>query len=46
MVVGEFCEGDVLCPRSRVGTAEDSKIGFYLLVDTFSFSIGLQVISS
>ena len=44
VIVGEFCEGDVLSPRSRVRAAEDLKIGFYFLVHTFRLPISLRVI--
>ena len=46
MIVGEFCEGNVLCPRSGIGATEDPKVGFYFLVDLFSFPISLRVIGS
>ena len=46
VIVGEFCEGDVLSPRSGVRAAEDSKICLNLLVHTFGFSIHLSVIGS
>ena len=44
--MGEFGEGDVLGPRSRVRAAEDPKISFYFLVHMFSFSVSLRVVSS
>ena len=44
VVVGEFDKGNVLSPGSRVRAAEDPKISFYFLVNTFSFSISLRVI--
>ena len=46
MVVGEFCMGDLFGPRCRVIAAEDSKVGFDFLVDSFSFAVGLRVIGS
>ena len=46
VIVGEFGEGDVLGPRSRVGAAEDPKIGFYFLVHMFSLPISLRVVGS
>ena len=46
MIVGKFCEGNMLYPGSRIGAAEDPKVSFYFLVNMFSFSIGLWVISS
>ena len=44
VVVGEFSKGDVLSPGSRVRAAEDPKISFYFLVDTFGFPVSLRVI--
>ena len=44
VIMGEFSEGDVLSPRSRVRAAEDPEIGFYFLVDVFSLPISLRVI--
>ena len=46
VIVGEFCEGDVLSPRSRIRAAEDPKIGFYFLVHTFGLPISLRVVGS
>ena len=46
VIVGEFCEDNVLSPRSRVRAAEDPKIGFYFLVHMFGFPISLRVVSS
>ena len=46
VIVGEFSEGDVLSPRSRVRATEDPKRGFYFLVHTFSLSISLRVVGS
>ena len=46
VIVGEFSEGNVLSPRSRVRAAEDPKIGFYFLVHTFGLPISLRVVSS
>ena len=46
VIVGEFCEGDVLSPRSRIRAAEDLKIGFYFLVHTFGLPISLRVVGS
>ena len=42
--MGEFCVGDCVSPGTRVGSAEDPKIRFNLLVDTFSFTIRLRVV--
>ena len=44
--MGEFCEGNVLSPRSRIRAAEDPKIGLYFLVHTFGLSISLRVVGS
>ena len=44
VIVGEFCEGNVLCPGGGIGATEDLKVSFHLLVNTFSFSISLRVI--
>ena len=44
VIVGEFCMGDLVSPGTRVGPAEDPKVGFNLLVDTFCFTIGLKVV--
>ena len=44
MIVGKFCMGDFVCPGTRVGSAEDLKVCFNLLVDTFSLAIQLEVV--
>ena len=46
VVVGEFCVGDRFGPRCRIITAEDAKVGFDFLIDSFRFAIGLWVIGS
>ena len=46
VVVGEFRVGDLVCPGTRVGSTEDLKICFNLLVDMFCLAIGLRVICS
>ena len=46
VIVCEFCEGNVLCPGSRIGAREDLKVSFYFLVDSLSFSICLRVVGS
>ena len=46
MIVSEFSEGDVLCPRSRVGVAEDLEVSFHFLIDLFSFPISLRMVCS
>ena len=44
MVVGKFCVGDFVSPRTRVTLTEDLKVCFNLLIDTFCFSVRLGVI--
>ena len=44
VIVCEFCEGNVLCPGSRIGATEDPKVSFYFLVDLLSFSVRLRVV--
>ena len=44
VVVGKLCMGDLINPGTRVGPAEDPKVRFDLLVDTFCFTVGLGVI--
>ena len=44
MIVGEFGMRDFVSPGTRVGSAEDPKVRFNLLVDTFCFAVGLGVI--
>ena len=44
VIVYEFCEGNVLSPRCRVRAAEDSKICFDFLVDSFCFAVSLGVV--
>ena len=46
VIVGEFSKGNMLCPGSRIGATEDPKIGFYFLVNSFSFSVSLRVVGS
>ena len=46
VIVGEFSEGDVLSPRSRVRAAEDPKICLYFLVHAFGLPISLRVVDS
>ena len=46
VIMGEFCKGDVLSPRSGVRAAEDLKICLYFLVHTFGLPISLQVVGS
>ena len=43
VIVGEFSMKDFVCPGTRVGPAEDPKVRFNLLVDTFCFTIRLKV---
>ena len=44
VIVSEFCMGDRFGPRCRIIAAEDTKVGFNFLVDSFSFTIRLGVI--
>ena len=44
--MGEFGMGNIIGPRSRVVSAEDSKVRFDFLVYLFSFSVSLRVIGS
>ena len=44
VIVGKFSVRDFVCPGTRVGSTEDSKICFNLLVDMFCFTIRLGVI--
>ena len=46
MVVGELCMGDLISPGTGVGPAEDPKVCFNLLVDTFCFAIRLWMVDS
>ena len=41
VVVGEFCMGNLIGPGTGIGSAEDPKVCFNLLVDTFRFTIRL-----
>ena len=44
MIVSEFCKNNVLHPGSRIRAAEDPKVSFYFLVDSFCFSVCLRVV--
>ena len=44
--MGKFSVEDIVCPRSRVISIEDSKVCFDFLVYLFSFSIRLGVVGS
>ena len=46
VIMGEFSEGDVLSPGSRVRATENLKIGFYFLVHMFGLPISLRVVGS
>ena len=46
VVVGEFCVRDLISPGTRVASTEDLKVYFNLLVDMFSPTVILEVISS
>ena len=41
---GKWNRGSFYCNRSGIGATEDPKIGFYFLVNSFSFSISLRVV--
>ena len=43
--MGKLCMGDFIGPGTQVGSTEDLKVHFNLLVDMFCFTIGLGVIS-
>ena len=45
MIMSEFCMGDRFGPRCGIIPAEDTKVRFDFLVDSFSFAIRLGVIS-
>ena len=42
----EFSMGDLICPGTRVGPAEDLEVCFDLLVNSFHFTVRLGVIGS
>ena len=44
VIMSEFCEGDVLHPRSGVRATEDPQIGFYFLIYAFGLPISLRVV--
>ena len=44
VVVHKFGVGDLISPGTRVGSTEDPKVRFNLLVDTFCFAIGLWMV--
>ena len=44
MIVGKFCMGDLVSPGTRVGSTEDPKICFNLLVDMFCFTVRLWTV--
>ena len=44
VIVGEFGVRDFVCPGTRVGPAEDPKVRFNLLVNTFCFTVRLGVV--
>ena len=44
VIVCKFGVGDLVCPGTRVGSAEDLKVHFNLLVDMFCFSVRLWVV--
>ena len=44
VIVREFCVGDLVGPRTWVRSAEDLKVHFNFLIDTFCFTVGLWVV--
>ena len=44
--MGEFSVRDFVCPGTRVGSVEDLKVRFNLLVNMFCFTVGLWVVCS
>ena len=44
--MGKFCVRDLIGSGTQVRSAEDLKVHFNLLVDTFSFTIRLRVVGS
>ena len=44
VIVCEFSKGNMLGPRGRIRTTEDSKVSFHFLIDMFSFSISLRMV--
>ena len=46
MIVGKFGVGDLVCPGTGVGSTENPKVSFNLLVDVFCFTVGLRVVCS
>ena len=44
--MSKFCVGDRFGPRCGIIAAEDAKVGFDFLVDSFRFAIGLWMIGS
>ena len=46
VVMGKFGESYRVSPRGGVISAEDSKVSFNLLIDSFSFSVGLGMVCS
>ena len=44
VIVGEFCVGNRFGQRCRIIAAENTKIGFDFLIDSFRLSVGLRVV--
>ena len=44
VVVCKFCVGDLIGLETQVTSVEDSKVHFYLLVDTFCFTVRLRMV--
>ena len=45
VIVGKFCVGDRFGPRCGIIAAEDTKVRFDFLVDSFSLAVRLGVVS-
>ena len=46
LIVSEFCSGEVKLPGFKIVQAEDPAVDFEFLVDIFSLSVGLWMVSS
>ena len=44
VIVDEFSVGDLVCPGTRVGPAEDPEVCLDLLVNTFCLTVRLEVV--
>ena len=45
VIMREFSMGDRFGPRCRTISAEDAKVGFYFLIYSFCFAVGLRMVS-